>query len=200
MPGNWPHDMLLPSHLMLFVTIMGTLQWIALIKSHLQAHQHDAGRTPLVGVTVQHLRVITTPGITTMTTGIGIDPVDLDLTPITLDIGIAVTVILTEVALDPFTSPHTIAHHATKAQVHTATPDTHHTTDPHHAGISPEMIVDPEHTNPTNTITNPHKDHLPVQIQHPGNPKIGKTNRIQLISHPQSIIALMNKTVIQRKV
>ena len=53
----------------LTVIIMGTSQQIALTKSHLQAHQQDAGTTTLVGVIDQHLRVITTPGITTMTTG-----------------------------------------------------------------------------------------------------------------------------------
>ena len=132
-----------------------------------------------------------------MTIGIGTDSVDLDLTPITLDIGVTVTAILAEVALDPFTSPHAIAHHATEAEAHTATAKTHHITDPHHAGITPEMTVDPEHTNPTNIITKPHKDHIPVHIQDPGNPKIGSTNRLQLMTHPQSIIALMNRTVIQ---
>ena len=88
-------------------------QWIALTKSHFQPHQQDAGTTTLVGMIDQHLRVITTPGITTVTIGIGTDSVDLDLTPITLDIGVTVTVILTEVALDPFTCPHAIAHCAT---------------------------------------------------------------------------------------
>ena len=58
--------------------------------------------------------------------------------------------ILTEVTLDPFIGPHTVAHCATEAQVHTATAETHHTADPHHAGVSPEMTVDPEHANPTN--------------------------------------------------
>ena len=116
-----------------------------------------------------------------MTIGISTDSVDLNLAPITLDIGVTVAVILTEVTLDPFTSPHTIAHHTTEAQAHTTTTETHHTADPHHAGISPEMTVDPEHANPPNTITKPHKDHLPVHIQHPGNPKIGSTNRLQLM-------------------
>ena len=124
-------------------------------------------------MTDQHLRVITTPGITTMTIGIGTGSVDLDLAPITLDIGVTVTVTLAEVTLDPFTSPHAIAHHATGVQAYTATAKTHHTADSHHAGISPEMTVDPEHANPTNTITKPDKDHLPVHIQHPGSPKIG---------------------------
>ena len=184
----------------LTVTIMDMSQQIAPTKSHLQAHKQDAGTTTLVGMTDQHLGVITTPGITTMTIGIGTDSVDLDLTPITIDIGVTVAVTLTEVALDPFTSPHAIAHHATEAQAHTTTAETHHTADPHHTGISSEMTVDSEHANPTNTITKPHKDHLPVHIQHPGNPKIGSTKRLQLMTHPQSIIALMIRTVIQRMI
>ena len=151
-------------------------------------------------MTDQHLRVITTPGITTVTIGIGTDSVDLNLAPIILDIGVTVAVILAEASLDPFTGPHAIAHCATEAQAHTTTAETHHTTDPHHAGISLEMTADPEHANPTNTITKPHKDHLPVHIQPPGSPKIGSTSRLQLMTHPQSIIALMNRTVIQRMI
>ena len=179
---------------------MDTSQQIALTKSHLEAHQQDAGTTTLVGVTDQHLGVITTPGITTVTTGIGTDSVDPNLAPITPDIGVTVAVILTEVPLDPFTGLHAIADCTMEAQAHTATTKTHHTTDPHHAGISPEMTVDPEHTHAPNTIATPHKDHLPVHTQHPGNPKIGSTNRLQLMTHPQSIIALMNRTVIQRMI
>ena len=156
----------------LTVTIMDTLQQISLTKYHLQAHQQDAGTTPLVGMTDQHLKIITSPGITTMTIGIGTDSVNLNLTHITLDIGVTVTVILTEVILDPFTSPHAIAHCATGAPAHTTTAKIHHIADPHHAGISPEMTVDPEHINPTNIITNPHRDHLPVHNQHPGSPRI----------------------------
>ena len=108
--------------------------------------------------------------------------------------------IFTEVTLDPFTSSHTIAHHTTGAPAHTTTMKTHHIADPHHTGISPEMTVDSEHTNPTNTITNPHKDHLPVHNQHSGSPRIESTNRLQLMIHPQNIIALMNRTVIQRMI
>ena len=184
----------------LTVTIMNTLQQIALTKSQLQAHQQDAGTTKLVGMIGQLLEVIITPGITTVTIGIDTGLVDLDLTHITLDIGVTAAVILAEVTLDPFTGPHTIAYHATGAKAHTTTTDTHHTAGPHHAEISPEMTVDPEHTNPTNTITKPHKDHLPVHNQQPGSPKIGSTSRLQLMTHRQNIIALMNRTVIQRMI
>ena len=184
----------------LTVTIMDTLQQIALTKYHPQAHQQDAGTTPLVGMTDQHLGIIAMPGITTVTIGTGTDPVNLSLTHITLDIRVTVTVTLTEVIVDHFTSPHAVALHATGAPAHTTTAETHHIADPPHTGISPKMTVDPEHINPTNTITNCHKDHLPVHNQHPGSPRIESTKRLQLMIHPQNIIALMNRTVIQRMI
>ena len=184
----------------LTVTIMDTLQQIALTKYHLQAHWQDAGTTPLVGVTDQHLRIIATPGIPTMTTGTGTDSVDLDHAHITLDIGVTVTVILTEVILDNFTGTHAVALCTTGAPTHTSTIVTHHIADPHQTGTSPEMTVDPDHINPTNTITNLHKDHLPAHNQHPGSLQIEGTNRSQLMIHPQNIIALMNRTVIQRMI
>ena len=62
------------------------------------------------------------------------------------------------------------------------------------------MTVDPGHTNPTGTITKPHQGHLPVHNQHPASPRIGGTKRLQLMTHPQNIIALMNGTVIQRMI
>ena len=78
-----------------------------------------------------------------MTIEIGTGSADLNLTPIILDIGVTVAVTLTEVTLDPFTDTHATAHHATEARGHTATAEAHHTADPHHAGVSPEMTVDP---------------------------------------------------------
>ena len=184
----------------LTVTIMDTSQQIVLTKYHLQAHQQDAGTTPLVGVTDQHLGIIAIPGITTMTIGIGSISVNLDLTHITLDIGVTVAVTLTEVLLNDFTGPHAVALCATGAPAHTTTTETHHITEPHHTGISAEMTVDLEHINPTNTITNPHRDYLPVPNPHPGNLRIESTNRLQLMIHHQNIIALMNRTVIQRMI
>ena len=151
-------------------------------------------------MTYQCLSIIATPGVPTMTIGTGTDSVNLDLTHITPDIGVTVTVTLTEVILDHFTGPHTIALHAKGAQAHTTTAEAHHIADPHHAGISPKIRVDPEHMNPTNTITNPHRDHLPVQNQCPGSLRMESTNRLQLMIHPQNIIALMNRTVIQRMI
>ena len=107
---------------------------------------------------------------------------------------------LTEVTLDPFTNPHTAAHHATEAQAHTITKETCHTADPHHAGASPEITVDPGHAHPANTITKPQEDHLPAQIKHPGRPRIGNTSKSPLMTHLQNTIALMNRTVIQRTI
>ena len=153
----------------LTATIMDTVQQIALTKYQLQAHQHNAETTLLVDVTDQHLGIIATPGIPTMTVETGTDSVNPDLAHITLDIGVTVPVILAEVILDHFTSPHAIVLHATGAQAHTTTAMTHHIADPHHTEISPEMTVDPKHINPTSTTTNQHKDHLPVHNQHPGS-------------------------------
>ena len=181
----------------LIATIMDTLQQIALTKYHLQAHWHNTEITPLVYMTDQHLRIIATPGVPTMTIGTGTDSVDLDLSHTTPDIGVTVVVIPAEAILDHFIDLHVIAPCITGAPAHTATAMTHHIVDPHHADISPEMTVDPEHTDPIGNIINPHKDHLPVHNQHPGSPRIEGTNRLQLMIHPQNIIAQMNRTVIQ---
>ena len=50
-------------------TIMDTWQQTALTKYHLQTHQQDAGTTSLVGMTDQHIGIIATPGIATITIG-----------------------------------------------------------------------------------------------------------------------------------
>ena len=109
-----------------------------------QAYQQEAETITLVDVIDPPLGVTFTISITTMTTEIGTDSEGLDLTPITLDIGVTVTVTLTEVALDLFTDPHATAHHATEAGAHPVTAETQHTTDPHPAGVSPEITVDPK--------------------------------------------------------
>ena len=135
-----------------------------------------------------------------MTIKIGTSAADLNLTPITLDIGVTVTVTLAEVNLDPFTDPHATAHPATADVAHIITTETHHTTDPHHTGVSPEMTVDPAHRHPTNTITKPPKYHLPVHIKHHGSPRTGNISKSPLMTCPQSTIALINRTVIQRMI
>ena len=186
-PATW--HAIVPTLDASIVTIMDTLQQIALTKYHLQACQHDTEITPLANVTDQHLRIIATPGILTMTMETGTDSADLNPTHITPDIGVPVIVIATEAILDHFTDLHTVASCITGVPAHTTTIVTHHIADPHHADISPEMTVDPECINPTGNTTNPHKDHLPVHTQHPGSLRIEGTNRLQLMIHPQNIIA-----------
>ena len=133
-----------------------------------------------------------------MTIQTGTNSVNLNLAHITPDIGVTVIVILTEAILDHFIGLHTIAPCITGTPAHTTTTVTHHIADPPHADISPEMTVDPEHINPTGNTTNLHKDNLPVHNQHPKSPRIEGTNRLQLMIHPQNVIAWMNSTVIQR--
>ena len=114
--------------------------------------------------------------------------------------GVTAVVIPAEAFLDLFIDLHTIAPHVTGAQAHTTTAVTHHITDPHHADISLEMTGDPKHINPTGNTTNLHNDHLPVYNQHPGSPRIEGANRLQLMIHPQNIIAQMNRTVILKMI
>ena len=175
-------------------------QQIALTKFCLQGYQHDAEIVTLVDMIGPHLGVTIMIDITTMTIKIGTGSADLDLTPIILDIGLTVMVTLTEVTLDPLTDPHTAAHHTTEAQAHTVTDETCQTIDPHHAGVSPEITVNTGHAHPANTIIKPPEDHLPAQIKHPGSPRTGKTSKSPLMSDPQSTIALMNGTAIQRMI
>ena len=182
------------------VTIMDTLQWIALTECDLQACWHNAEITPLADMTDQHLGIIATPGILTVTIETGTDSANLDPAHITPDLGVTVIVILAESVLDHFIDLHTIAPCITGVPGHTTTIVTHHITDPHHADISPEMTVNPECINPTGNTTNPHKGHLPAHTQHPASLRIEGTNRLQLMIHPQNIIAWMNRTVIQRMI
>ena len=154
----------------------------ALTQFHPKAYQQNAETITLVDMINPHLGVTITIGNTTMTTNIGTGSADLDLTSIILDMGVTVTATPTEVTLDLFTDPHATAHHATEAQAHTITAETHHTADPHHAGVSPKMTVDPGHTHPANTITKPQKDHLPYQIKHLGSPRMGNTSKSPLMT------------------
>ena len=183
----------------LIATIMDMLQWIALTRYHLQACQHDAGITPLVDVTGQHLRTAI-PDFLTVTIETCTDSANLNLVHITQDIGVTAVVIPTEAILDHFIDLHTIAPHATEVPAHTTTAMTHHIADPHHADIYPEKTVDPEHIDPASNIINQHKDHLPVHSQHPGSLRTEGTNRSQLMNLPQNIIAQMNGIVTQRMI
>ena len=64
----------------------------------------------------------------------------------------------TEAILDHFINLHAIAPCITEVPAHTTTAVTRHIADPHHADISPEMTVDPEHIDPAGNIINLHKD------------------------------------------
>ena len=180
--------------------IMAMLQQIALTRFCPQAYQHDAETTTLEDMIDPHLGITIAIGITTMPIKIGTGSADFDLVSIIPDIGVTVAVTLTEVALDPFTSPHATAHHATEAQAHTITDETLHTADPHHAGVSSEITVDTGHTHPANTIAKHQQDHLPALIKHPGKPRTGNTSKSPLMTHPQNTIALMNRAVTQRMI
>ena len=169
-------------------------------KFHPQAYQQDAETTTIEDMIDPHLRVTIAIGITTMTIKIGTGSADLDLAPIILNIGVTVAMTPIEVTLDLFTNPHTAAHQATEAGAHTVTDETCHTADPHHAGDSPEITVDPGHAHPANTITKPQEDPLPAQIKHPRRQRTGNTSKSPLMTHPQNIIALMNRTAIQRMI
>ena len=178
------------------------LPQIALIKYCPHAHHHTTGTIPEADMTDHHLGIIAKPGIPTIIIGIDTGLIVLAPTHITLDTGVAVTRTPAEVTPDHFIGPHTIVLHATGAPAHITTTATHHIADPHHAEISPEMTIDPilNHTNPASITTNPHKGQLPVHSQHPGNLGIDSASRLQLMTHPWSITALMNKTVIQRMI
>ena len=146
---------------------MDMLPWTALIKYHLQAHQHTTRVTPLVGIIDPHLGITAKTGILTMIIEIGTGSVVPDCTHTILDTGVTAAMTPTGVAPDHFIDLHAIAPHATEAQVHTTTAVTHHITNPHPIEIFPEMTADLNHTNPTNNITNQHKDLLQAHKQTP---------------------------------
>ena len=170
---------------------MDMLPQTVLIKYHLQAHQHTIEVTPPVGVIDPHLGIIATTGIPTTIMEIDTNSVVPDLAHIILDIGVIATMTPTGVTPDHFIDLHIIAPHATEAQVHTTTAVTHHIADPHPIEIFPKMTADLDHTNPTNNITNLHKDPLQSHKQHLGKIKTEYTNRLQLTIHPQNTTVQM---------
>ena len=179
---------------------MDMLLWTALIKYHLQAHQHTAEITPPVSVIDPHLSIIATTGIPTMIIKIGTGSVIPDPTHTILDTGVTATMTPTGVTPDHFIGLQVIAPHATEAQVHTATAMTHHIADPHPVEIFPKMTGDFDYTNPTNTITNQHKDLLQAHKQHLGKIRTEDTNRLQLMMPPQNTIVQMVRIVTPRTI
>ena len=144
---------------------MDMLLQTALIKYHLQAHQHAAEVTPPVGVIDPHLGIIAITDIPTLITEIDTGLVIPNPTHTTLDTGATATMTPTGVTPDHFIDLHVIALHVTEAQVHTATAMTHHIADPHPIEISLEMTADPDYTNPASNTTNQHKDLLQAHKQ-----------------------------------
>ena len=193
-------DDTIPISDVLTVTTMDMLLWTALIKYHLQAHQHAAETTPPVGMIDPHLGIIATPGIPTVIIGIDTGSVIPNPTHTTLDTGVTATMTPTGVAPDHFIDLHIIALHATGAQVHITTAATHHIADPHPTEISPEMTVDPNHTNPTSNITNQYKDLLSNHKQCLGKTRTEGTNRSQLTTLPQNTIVPMSRIVTPRMI
>ena len=179
---------------------MDMLLQTALIKYHLQAHQH-ATEIPLpVGMIDPHLGIIATTDVPTVIIEIGTGSAIPDPTHTTLDTGVTAAMTPTGFAPDHFIGLYAIALHATEAQVHTATAMTHHITDPHPIEISPEMTADPNYTNPTSNITNQHKDLLQVHKQDLGKIRTEGTNRSQLTILPQNTIVQMSRIATPRMI
>ena len=179
---------------------MDMLLWTALIKYHLQAHQHMTEVTPLVGMIDPHPGIIATTGIPTVIIEIGTGSVIPDPTHTILDTGVTAAMTPAGVTSDCFIDLHIVTLHATKAQVHITTAVTHHIADPHPIGISPEMTADPNYTNPTSNITNQQKDLLQAHKQHLGKIRREDTNRLQLMIFPQNAIVQMIRIVTLRTI
>ena len=174
--------------------IMAMLQQIVPTKFHPQMYQHNAETTTLEDMIDPHLGVTIVIGITTVTIEIGTGSADLDLTPIILDIGVTVAVTLAEVTLDPFTNPHTTAHHAIEALAHTITNETCHTAHPHHAGVSPEIHTSCKHHHKTSTRSSSSSDQTPWKT------KDRKYKQVTIDDPPSEYYAPMNRTATQRMI
>ena len=134
-------------------------------------------------MTGQHLRTAT-PGILTVTIETDTDSANCVLTHITPDIGVTTIVIPTEAILDHFINLHAIAPHVTEVLAHTTIAVTHHITDRHHADISPEKTVDPEHIDPAGNIINPHKRSSSSSQSMPWKPKDRRHKQVTIDDPP----------------
>ena len=179
---------------------MDMLPQTVLIKYHLQAHQHTVEVIPPVGMIDPHLGIIATTGIPTVIIKIGTGSVIPDLAHTILDTGVTAAMTPAGVAPNHFIDLHIVAPHTTEAQVHTATAVTHHIADLHPIEIFPKMTADLDHTNPTDNITNQHKDPLQVHKQCLGKIRTEDTNRLQLMIPPQNTIAQMIRIVTLRMI
>ena len=131
---------------------------------------------------------------------IGTGSVIPDLTHIILGTGVTATMTPAGVVPDYFIDLHIIAPYTKEAQVHTTTAMTYHIADLHPIEIFPQMTADLDHTNPTNNITNQHKDLLQAHKQHLGKIRTEDTNRLQLMTPPQNNIAQMIRIVTRRMI
>ena len=148
-----------PIYSALTVIIMDMLPWTAQIRYHRQAHQHATKViSPLIGIIGLHLGTVATTGSPTAIIKMDTGTVIPDLTHAIPDMGVQAIMTLIRVAPDHFIDLNIIAPPTTEAQACTATTVIHHTADLHPTDIFPGMITDPNNTNPTDNITNQHKD------------------------------------------
>ena len=182
------------------MTALAMLPWTALIKYHLQAHQHAIEVTPPVGMIDPHLGSIATIGIPTMIIKIGKGSVIPNPAHTILYMGVRAAMTPAGVTPNHFIDLHIIAPHATEAQVHTATAVKHHIAYPHPVEISPTMTADPDYTNPVSNIINQHKDLLQVHKLHLGKIRTEDTNRLQLMILPQNTIVQLIRIVTSRMI
>ena len=148
-----------PTYSALPVIIMDMLPWTAQIRYHHQAHQHTAKITsPLIDVIGLHVGTMAITGAPIAIIKADTGTVIPDLTHATPDIEVQAIMTLVGVTPDHFIGLHIVAPPATEAQAHTSTAVIHHTADLHPTDIFPGMIADPNNTDPTDNITNQHKD------------------------------------------
>ena len=111
-----------------------------------------------MGIIGLHLSTVATTGTPTVIIETDTGTVIPDLTHAIPDIGVQAIMTLVGVTPDHFIDLHIIAPPTTEAQAHTTAAMIHHTADCHPTDIFPRMIADPDNTNPTDNITNQHKD------------------------------------------
>ena len=150
-----------PTYGAMIVIITDMLPWTTQIKYCHLAHRHAAGLTPATGMTDPPLDVIVTLDGHNVIRGIDPDSVNLNLTPITTDIGVAAIRNTAEVTPGHSTGLLTVASHIIGAPGPIATTMTPLTSDLHLIGILPGMTAD-LNINPTNNTTDWHTDPHPL--------------------------------------
>ena len=166
--------------------IMATPQQIAQTKSHYQAYQQDIEIPTLTqdDMIDPHLKITIKIGTITVTIKTGIGLAGQDPIHAVIVTGVPVEVPHEEVILGPITDPHTAAHHVTEAQAHTATNETPHTADPHHAEVFLGSTVDPDHIHHTYTTAKHQQDHLTALTEQPWRTKDRKHKQVTIDDPP----------------